>query len=192
VRSQLNARTLGSHHTSIAGMDSVDAALRAVRLQHSVAIIAFVSAFVLPGVSLLALRRMTAGRTGRVWAAAWLAGGTSALLYAAVAFVFSVCWGGQIGESGKSRLARAYGAPVIIALRHYDQTAGAYPERLADLVPGYLKSESLRAPDQVPLQYPFEYKRDSLGFQLLVRYVGPGMNECRYTPTAGWHCGGYF
>jgi hypothetical protein len=173
-------------------MDSVDVALQAVRLQDSVSIVAFVSAFLVPGIALFALRRATAGRTREARVAAWLAGCTSALLYAAVAFVFSVCWGGRIGESGKSRLARGYGAPVILALAHYDQTVGAYPERLADLVPGYLSSENLRAPDRGPLHHPFEYTRDSLGFQLLVRYVGPGMNECRYTPTAGWHCGGYF
>lgn len=114
------------------------------------------------------------------------------LLYAVIAFVFAVCWGGEIGESGKARLARAYAQPVVDALAQYRDAHGTYPAHLSELVPSHLRDEALRAPEAGPLGYPFEYRRDSVAYELTVRYVGPGMNECNYRPGMGWNCGGYF
>ena len=151
-----------------------------------------VSALVVPFLGIRLLLRWSTGR--RIWQAVafWLGGGFALLVYGTVAFVFAVCRGGEIGESGKRRLARAYGAPVVVALDRYHQEHGDYPRRLADLVPRYLADSELTAPQTSILGYPFEYRVDSSAYELLVRYVGPGMNECRYSPHRAWRCGGYF
>jgi hypothetical protein len=85
-----------------------------------------------------------------------------------------------------------YGAPVVAALDRYRREHGDYPTSLGDLVPAYMAGSELRAPEASMLRYPFEYRADSGSYELLVRYVDPGMNECRYTPRTAWHCGGYF
>jgi hypothetical protein len=113
-------------------------------------------------------------------------------MYVAIALIFAVCWGGEIGESGKARLVRAYATPVIEALDRYHSVTHAFPGDLSELVPAYLSAEALHAPEQKPLDSAFQYSRDSAGYQLSVRYGGPGMNECRYRPDTQWHCSGYF
>jgi|SRR5262245_6721238 len=177
---------------SAISMDSISVALRAVRLQNWMSIFALFSVFVVPVLFGVGFQRLASGRA--IWQQITL--GLSAiltsLLYVGAAFVFAVCWGGEIGESGKNRLARAYGAPVVSALAAYKTETGDYPRDLRDLVPVYLTPTALRAPEDGPLKYPFEYSRDSSGFQLVVRYVGPGMNTCRYSPGQRWACGGYF
>ena len=173
-------------------MDSVSAALRVVTLQNWLSVLAIIS---VPGVGLagiVLLWRWTKQRPRWEAVGMWLSGCSGLLVYAAAAFIFGVCWGGQVGEYGKNRLARAYGAPVVAALAHYESDRGRYPKTLIELVPKYLSDVELRAPDASVLRYPFEYRVDTVGYELLVRYVGPGMNECRYTPARRWHCGGYF
>lgn len=174
------------------GMDSVSAALRVVTLQSWLSILAVVSVFGVGPAGIVLLRRWTRHRPRWEVAVVWLSGCSGLLVYTAAAFVFGVCWGGEIGESGKRRLARAYGAPVVVALTRYQSDNGQYPKALIELVPKYLSGVDLRAPDASVLRYPFEYRVDTAGYELLVRYTGPGMNECRYTPARRWHCGGYF
>jgi hypothetical protein len=87
---------------------------------------------------------------------------------------------------------RAYATPVIEALDRYHSVMHAYPSDLTELVPVYLSSEALRAPESEPLRSGFQYSRDSIGYQLSVEYSGPGMNECRYRPLTRWRCSGYF
>jgi hypothetical protein len=173
-------------------VDSVTAALHAVRAQNGASIAAFLSIVVLPLGAGFLLLRYTRSRPAWQRLALGVSWTVSSLAYAAAAIVFAVCWGGEVGESGKSRLARAYGAPIIEALAAYRAVTHRYPNQLSELVPTYLSGEALRAPEYGPFQYPFEYKPDSLGYELLVRYVGPGMNECRYRPSRPWRCGGYF
>jgi hypothetical protein len=173
-------------------VDSITVALRIVALQRWLSIASMLSILLVPCVGIVLLRRGTKG--WKPWAAvsAWLSGCAAFLVYAAAAFVFGVCWGGEIGESGKNRLARAYGEPVFAALERYHQDSAAYPRELAKLVPRYLSADQLRAPERSVLHYPFEYRADSGRFKLLVRYVGPGMNTCRIEPAHTWQCSGYF
>ena len=114
------------------------------------------------------------------------------LLFCGVAFVFSTCWGGQVGEFGKNRLARAYGAPVVAALEAFHRDSAAYPRTLAVLVPHYLSAATLAAPQFSVLKYPFEYRADSGTFELIVRYTGPGMNQCRIRAGTRWRCDGLY
>jgi hypothetical protein len=173
-------------------VDSVSAALRSVTIQSWSSGIAMLSIIFVPLLGIAMLRRWSAGKPPWKGVAIWLSGCSSLLLYACVAFIFGVCGGGEIGESGKSRLARAYGAPVIGALERYHHDRGAYPATLKELLGSYLPAEDFVAPEASVLEYPFEYRADSGTYQLLVRYTGPGMNECRYTPRTLWHCSGYF
>lgn len=173
-------------------MDSVSVAPRVVALQNWLSIVAVLSVFVVGPAGIVMLRRWTKHRPRWEVAGVWFGGCSGLLVYVAAVFVFGVCWGGEIGESGKRRLARAYGAPVVAALTRYQGDKGQYPKTLIELVPKYLSDVELRAPDVSVLRYPFEYRADTAGYELLVRYTGPGMNECRYSPARHWHCGGYF
>lgn len=173
-------------------MDSVSVALRAVALQRWLSIAAMLSGVVVPLVAVWALRPWSARR--QAWQASliWVGGCFTSLLYCAAAYVFGVCWGGETGESGKNRLARAYGEPVVRALEAFHRDSATYPRTLRALVPTYLAPTALAAPESSVLHYPFEYRADSGRFELLVRYTGPGMNECRIGPNRTWRCGGYF
>jgi hypothetical protein len=170
----------------------MNAALHAVTVQRWLSLAAIASAVVFPLAGLGLLSRWSQHRPAGQSAAIWLGGCSSLLLYAGAAVVFAVCWGGEIGESGKNRLARAYGAPVITALERYYQDRRVYPNALADLVPSYLHPEQLTAPQASVLHYPFEYRADTGSYELVVRYVGPGMNTCRYKRHGSWRCEGYF
>ena len=150
------------------------------------------SVVVAPFVGIWYLLRLSNDKSGWRVVGLWTSGCLGLLTYCAAALVFAICSGGEIGESGKNRLARAYGAPVVAALERYHRDHGGYPTNLGDLVPAYVAGSDLRAPEASVLKYPFEYRADSGSYRLLVRYVGPGMNECRYTPRTAWHCGGYF
>ena len=37
-----------------------------------------------------------------------------------------------------------------------------------------------------------DYRVVGGSYELVVRYTGPGMNECRIRPRTTWNCGGYF
>src|SRR5690348_9477330 len=74
------------------------------------------SGVAIPVLAIWALRRLSAGRRARQATLIWVSGCFTSLLYFGVAYVFAVCWGGEIGESGKNRLVRAYGAPVVAGL----------------------------------------------------------------------------
>jgi hypothetical protein len=173
-------------------VDSISVALRVVGLQHWLSIAGLLSILVVPIIGVIWLRRWTKGWKPWAIVGVWLSAGPALLIYATAAFVFAVCWGGEVGESGKNRLARAYGAPVFAALERYHQDSAAYPPQLTSLVPRYLTADQLRAPERSVLSYPFEYHADSGRFHLVVRYVGPGMNTCRIEPGHAWRCSGYF
>lgn len=121
-------------------VDSVRAALRAVAVQHALSTIAFLSIFVVLICGVWGLRRWTAGRRGWRVDLVWVSACSTMLLFCGVAFVFSTCGGGQVGEFGKNRLARAYGAPVVAALEAFHRDSAAYPRTLAVLVPRYLSA----------------------------------------------------
>jgi hypothetical protein len=161
-------------------------------MQEWLGTIALLSAIVVPLIGIWGLQRWSAGRRGWRLGATWVGGCLTMLVYGTVAFVFAVCWGGGVGESGKSRLARAYGTPVVAALEEFHRDSGAYPAALRTLVPRYLSRPSLTAPDSSVLGYPLEYRADSGTFSLTVRYVGPGMNTCRIRHGTAWRCSGYF
>jgi hypothetical protein len=172
--------------------DSVAAALRSIAIQHWLSVAALVSALVVPLVGVWLLRR-AAERTSVARASAiWASGCFSLMVYAGAALVFGVCGGGEVGESGKTRLARALGAPVIRALDTYHGAHGGYPSSLRELVPAYLSASALHAPERSPLGYPFAYESDGGGYELWMSYTGPGMNTCRYRPGSRWQCTGYF
>lgn len=102
--------------------------------------IAFLSIFVVLICGVWGLRRWTAGRRGWRVDLVWVSACSTMLLFCGVAFVFSTCGGGQVGEFGKNRLARAYGAPVVAALEAFHRDSAAYPRTLAVLVPRYLSA----------------------------------------------------
>ncbi len=97
------------------------------------------------------------------------------------------------GHGAKAARGFARAAPVLTALAEYRAQVGSYPDSLAALVPAYLMAAALETPDGAQEKYPLEYRRDSTGFRLRFRYVGPGMNYCDYSAAQPkWHCGGYF
>lgn len=173
-------------------LDSVDAALRSIRLEHSLSIAAVITCVGACIAGVWWLRR--APRQGNVVPAgiARLSGCLAFAVVAGSAFLFGVCAGGEIGEPGKVRLVRALGAPVIRALDDYQRASGRYPASLESLVPAYLPSVALHAPESSLLGYPFSYRADSSTYELSASFAGPGMNTCRYRPRSTWRCGGYF
>jgi hypothetical protein len=97
------------------------------------------------------------------------------------------------GHGAKAARGFARAAPVLTALAEYHARVGSYPDSLAALVPAYLTAAALATPDRAQERYPLEYQRDSTGFRLRFRYVGPGMNYCDYSAARPkWRCGGYF
>ena len=124
--------------------------------------------------------------------AIWTSGCFSLLLYAFVAFVFAVCRGGEIGESGKYRLAKAYGARIFEAIDKYHRANNTYPPTLGSLVPQFLTVDELRASEDSPLKSGFRYRVDSGSYKLSIEFHEPGVNTCRVQPGSAWICGGYF
>lgn len=174
-------------------VDSVSVALRSVAVQHWLSVLAVLSSLVIPVLGITLLRHWSHRKARWQGTAIWLSGCLSLLVYGCAAFIFGVCAGGEIGESGKQRLARAYGTPVVNALERYHQARRAYPPALRDLVGPYLSAGDLAAPATSVLGFPFYYSTsDSASYVLLVRFVGPGMNDCLYTPQTRWRCRGYF
>lgn len=97
------------------------------------------------------------------------------------------------GEGPKAERGYERARPVIQALAAYRAERGAYPDSLAQLVPGFLDAGALATPDAPQERYPLEYARQDTSYVLTFRYTGPGMNYCRYQPAAArWQCGGYF
>ena len=111
----------------------------------------------------------------------------------AVAVVAALaCWPPP-GRGAKAARGYQRAAPVIAALAAYQQAQGSYPDSLRQLVPAYLPDSALAVPTRAQERYPFEYRADSGAYELTFRYVGPGMNRCRYRSAARkWSCGGYF
>ena len=172
--------------------DSIAAALRLIAIQEWLSLAAMLSCVVVPVVGVWGLRRATRKRPAGRATAVWTTGCLALVAYAGVAFLFGACWGAEFPESGKVRLARALGEPVIDALEAYHEAHHSYPRTLTDLVPQYLTGPALHAPQTSPLGYPFGYEADSGGYELSVSYAGPGMNTCRFRPGAKWRCSGYF
>jgi hypothetical protein len=97
------------------------------------------------------------------------------------------------GEGPKAARGRERAAPVIEALAAYRESVGRYPDDLGLLVPTFLPESALTVPDRPQESYPLEYAREDTSYVLTFRYVGPGMNYCRYRPQRPrWECGGYF
>ena len=173
-------------------MDSVAAALHAIRVQRISADVALWSILAAPLLALAVIRWLADRKPRWHQGTVYITGCFTVVCYGSIALFFAMCAGGEIGESGKNRLAKAYGEPVIAALARYHADSASYPFALPQLVPLYLSAEALRAPELPPLCYPFEYRGAGETYQLSARYVGPGMNECRYAPAAGWSCDGHF
>jgi hypothetical protein len=109
-----------------------------------------------------------------------------------MSLVLGAC-GDPPGKGPKAERGYQRSAPIIAALERYRAERGQYPDSLRMLVPRYLPERALRVPDHPQEHYPLQYQRTATGFELTFRYVGPGMNECTYTPVAKkWDCGGYF
>lgn len=183
--------------TLSAPVDSVSAALHTTHVEQWRSTLALVSALIVPAVGLYLLGRhapVQSGSTPQKMAHATISLGGCLLLvlYGVVAFTFGVCGGGEIGDAGKHRLARAYAAPVITALEQYHAAHEHYPLVLTDLTPSYLSRAQLAAPERSLLQHPFEYHADSGSYRLTVVYAGPGINHCTYRPGRSWECGGLF
>ena len=97
------------------------------------------------------------------------------------------------GEGAKAERGYRRAAPVLAAIEEYRRELGSYPDSLTQLTPQFLEPAAVAVPTRPQEQYPLEYERDSTGFVLTFRYVGPGMNECRYTAAKReWECSGYF
>lgn len=172
--------------------DSIEAALRLIAIQKWLSLAAVVSCIVVPVLGIWGLRRTTRNRSTARASATWATGCLVLVVYGGVAFVFGVCTGAEFPESGKARLARALGEPVVNALGAHHEASGSYPGTLAELVPQYLTGSALRAPENSPLGHPFRYDVDSGRYELSVSYVGPGMNTCSFRPDTKWRCGGFF
>ena len=172
--------------------DSISAALRDIRLEHGLAIAAIVASTVVPVLGLWWLHSTARGNDAPASRITQSVGCFGFVALAGAAFLFGVCGGGEIGVPGKVRLIRALSAPVIAALDRYHRTTGHYPNTLPELVPHYLTSTELHAPEASLLGYPFIYRANSGTYELSGSYAGPGMNTCRYRPQSSWQCGGYF
>ncbi|HEU4884471.1 MAG TPA: hypothetical protein VFT45_19595 [Longimicrobium sp.] len=94
------------------------------------------------------------------------------------------------GKGPRAERGYRLAAPVIDALERYMNDHAAYPDSLPQLVPAYLPAAALHGPEPGE---PLEYHRTEGGYDLTFRYVGPGMNECTWTPMRrSWDCSGYF
>lgn len=112
-------------------------------------------------------------------------------LWIVVAFGVAACV--PPGEGPKAARGYARAAPVIAALDSFHSVVGRYPDSLPQLVPDFLRQESLAIPGRKLERYPLEYERSATDFILSFRYVGPGMNNCRFRASSRrWECSGYF
>jgi hypothetical protein len=97
------------------------------------------------------------------------------------------------GEGPKAERGYSRARPVIDALAQYRHAHGSYPDSLADLVPAFLPARALALPERDQEMYPLEYEPTDSVYVLSFRYVGPGMNVCRYASASGqWRCSGHF
>jgi hypothetical protein len=172
--------------------DSITAALHAIRLEHGLAIAAIAASVVIPFLGLWWLHATAQRNRAPAAKVTRSVGCLGFVALAGAAFLFGVCGGGEIGVPGKVRLIRALSAPVIAALDRYHRTTGHYPNTLTELVPRYVTSAELHAPEASLLGYPFAYQADRGTYELTASYAGPGMNTCRCRPRSSWQCGGYF
>lgn len=172
-------------------LDPIADAKRVIHLQNAVAILAVLSMGLVPWCVDRWLSRREHGKyvLHEVWR---VLGGIASFVYVLAALLFTTCGFYQIGGSGEWKLSQAYGEPVSAALARYRDRHGAYPDSLAQLAPAFLSRESLVAPESSSLRAAFEYKRDSLGYQLKLGAGTPGWNECEHRPGKAWKCGGHF
>lgn len=90
-----------------------------------------------------------------------------------------------VGETAEKGYAAS--EPVIAALEKFKADHGAYPDKLAELVPDYL--------DAVPAatgELDFSYAKEGDTYYFSFHYRGPGLNTCTYTPGKDWGCSGAF
>jgi hypothetical protein len=114
--------------------------------------------------------------------------------FCAVAFCLAVaCWGPDSGEGAKAEAGFRRGSAVIEALERYHAAKRTFPDSLPQLVPDFIAAGALAVPPNPQERYPLEYHRETIGFVLSFRYVGPGMNKCRYSSqSSSWKCSGYY
>jgi hypothetical protein len=80
---------------------------------------------------------------------------------------------------------------VIEALAQYAARYDSLPASLRSLVPEFLEPSALAVPDAPQESFPLEYRRLDAGYSLTFRYVGPGINECRFESISStWSCHG--
>lgn len=80
--------------------------------------------------------------------------------------------------------------PILRALEEYHTRFATYPDSLQQLVPTLLSASDLAGPEST---HPFQLGRVGTVFVLSFKYVGPGMNECKYpSQTKKWTCSGYY
>jgi hypothetical protein len=77
--------------------------------------------------------------------------------------------------------------PVIQALEKYRQQKAAYPKKLAHLAPDYLADVPTKVNDEM-----INYSNEGTSYKLSFSYIGPGINNCVYTPEDKWSCVGYY
>ena len=97
------------------------------------------------------------------------------------------------GQGPVARSGYKICTPAIEALAAYHAEHSRYPVGLEELVPRYLSRVPSQKADSRLMSIGYKlHPADS--YELEFRYVGPGMNYCRYSPTfaAQWKCGGYY
>ena len=119
------------------------------------------------------------------------------LLVAAACIVLTACGNVSLpsilptdeppGVGEKAERGYTFSEPIIAALEKYRADHGAYPEKLALLVPDYLPT----APT-APEGLEYSYSSTGTSYSFSFHYTGPGMNTCTFTPGADWRCSGAY
>ncbi len=113
--------------------------------------------------------------------------------WAVIFYLAVACWGPDAGEGPKAESGYRRASVVIDALQRYHSAKRAFPDSLHQLVPDFMPAAALAVPSNPQERYPLEYQRETDGFSLGFRYVGPGMNKCRYSSQSpSWKCSGYY
>jgi hypothetical protein len=96
------------------------------------------------------------------------------------------CW--DPGHGPTAAAAYALADPLIAGLERFKQDKGSYPDKLAELVPVYVRS----LPPETNNIALFNYTRKGETYNLDFSYSGPGINWCVYHPGGKWSCGGAY
>jgi len=91
------------------------------------------------------------------------------------------------GVGEKADKGYAFSEPIIKALDQYKTDHGTYPEKLDELVPGYLPTKPSVTEE---LEYSYSGHGDTYSFSF--HYRGPGLNTCTYKPGEDWKCSGAY